>query len=94
MSTQRERDIYADRRSSPRKKTNAIGKAMLNDNVTLLECTILDLSDGGAKLEFASRQVLPRTFILQLHTGSVVRVEVRWAKDNFFGVRFMGDDEE
>jgi hypothetical protein len=94
MSTQRERDIYADRRASQRKKTNAIGKVMLNDNVTLLDCTILDLSDGGAKLEFGSRQVLPRSFILQLHTGSVVRCEVRWAKDNFFGVRFMGDDEE
>ncbi|HWA50731.1 MAG TPA: PilZ domain-containing protein [Dongiaceae bacterium] len=94
MSIQRERDIYADRRANPRKKTNAMGKVMLNDNVTLLDCTILDLSDGGAKLEFSSRQVLPRTFILQLHTGAVVRVEVRWAKDNFFGVRFMGDDEE
>jgi hypothetical protein len=94
MSTQRERDIYADRRASQRKKTNAIGKVMLNDNVTLLDCTILDLSDGGAKLQFSGRQVLPRTFIMQLPTGSVMRVEVRWAKDNFFGVRFMGDDEE
>lgn len=92
MSTQR--DIYADRRASPRKKVNTLAKVMLNDNVTLLDCTILDISDGGAKLEFTSRQVLPRSFIMQLPTGAVMRCEVRWAKDNFFGVRFMGDDEE
>jgi len=91
MATQR--DAYADRRASPRKKTNAVGKVIFNDSSSLLDCTILDLSDGGAKLEFSSRQVLPRTFILQLSSGSVTRCEVRWAKDNFFGVRFLDDDE-
>lgn len=91
MSTQR--DVYADRRAHPRKKTNAVGKVIFNDGSVLLDCTILDISDGGAKLQFTGRQVLPRTFLLQLHTGQVTRCEVRWAKDDFFGVRFLDDDE-
>jgi len=87
------RDPYADRRSSPRKKVLKSGKVIFNDSQSMIDCTILDISEGGAKLEFPSRQVLPRTFVLQLGDGSVTRCEVRWAKDNFFGVRFLDDDE-
>jgi hypothetical protein len=68
-------------------------RVFFNDKQSLIDCTILDLSDGGAKLEFASRQVLPRIFDLQMQNGAIYRCEVRWAKDNYFGVRFLGDEE-
>lgn len=87
------KDIYADRRAQPRKKVRKIGRVLYNDSQAMIDCTILDISEGGAKLEFANRQVLPRIFSLQLDDGSVTRCEVRWAKDNFFGVRFLDDDE-
>lgn len=86
-------DAYADRRSQVRKKVNNSGKVIYNDSQSMIDCTILDLSEGGAKIEFPNRQVLPRTFVLQLGDGSVTRCEVRWAKDTFFGVRFLDDDE-
>ena len=54
-------------------------RVFLNDRQSLVDCTILDLSDGGAKLEFASRQMLPRTFDLQMQSGTIHRCEVRWA---------------
>ncbi len=87
------RDPYADRRTHPRKKVQATGKVIFNDSQSMIDCTILDISEGGAKLEFPNRQVLPRTFVLQLGDGSVTSCEVRWAKDNYFGVRFLDDDE-
>jgi len=37
--------------------------------------------------------MLPRTFDLQMQNGAIYRCEVRWAKDNFFGVRFLDDNE-
>lgn len=86
-------DAYADRRAHVRKKVNNSGKVIYNDSQSMIDCTILDLSEGGAKIEFPNRQVLPRTFVLQLGDGSVTRCEVRWAKDTFFGVRFLDDDE-
>ena len=91
MSTQD--DPFADRRASVRKKVMRAARVYINERQSLIDCTILDISEGGAKLEFPSRQVLPRTFVLQLGDGSVTRCEVRWAKDNFFGVRFLDDDE-
>ena len=87
------KDLYADRRAQVRKKVRKIGRVLYNDSQAMIDCTILDLSEGGAKLEFASRQMLPRTFDLQMQSGAIYRCEVRWAKDNFFGVRFLDDDE-
>jgi hypothetical protein len=88
-----EHDPFADRRSNVRKKVMRAARVFFNDRQSLIDCTILDLSDGGAKLEFASRQMLPRTFDLQMQNGAIYRCEVRWAKDNFFGVRFLDDTE-
>ncbi|MGH6890997.1 MAG: PilZ domain-containing protein, partial [Dongiaceae bacterium] len=52
-----ERDPFADRRAHPRKKVIRAARVIFNDRQSLIDCTILDLSDGGAKLEFPSRQV-------------------------------------
>lgn len=68
-------------------------RVLITERQSLIDCTILDLSEGGAKLEFASRPMLPRTFDLQMQNGAIYRCEVRWAKDNFFGVRFLDDNE-
>jgi hypothetical protein len=88
-----ENDPFADRRSSVRKRVTRAARVFINDRQSLIDCTILDLSEGGAKLEFASRPMLPRTFDLQMQNGAIYRCEVRWAKDNFFGVRFLDDNE-
>ena len=88
-----EQDPFADRRSSVRKKVLRAARVFFNDRQSLMDCTILDLSDGGAKLEFSGRQMLPRTFDLQMQNGAIYRCGVRWAKDNYFGVRFLSDDE-
>jgi hypothetical protein len=88
-----EQDPFADRRSSVRRKMTRAARVYINERQSLIDCTILDLSEGGAKLEFASRPMLPRTFDLQMQNGAIYRCEVRWAKDNFFGVRFLDDNE-
>jgi hypothetical protein len=88
-----EHDPFADRRSSVRRKVMRAARVFFADRQSLVDCTILDLSDGGAKLEFTNRQVLPRIFDLQMQNGAIYRCEVRWAKGNFFGVRFLDDNE-
>ena len=54
-----------------------------------VECRIRNISDGGARLELAGRQLLPHTFELHV-TGMPVRTcSLRWAKDNLVGVQFV-----
>jgi hypothetical protein len=86
-------ETYEDRRNQTRKKVEKAGRVIFNGSQGIVDCIILDISEGGAKLQFPGRQVLPRTFTLQLHDGTVTECEVRWAKDSFFGVRFLDDDE-
>ena len=81
------------RRGQDRKTVLKGAKVVFNNGKGLLVCRVRDLSPDGARLEFASRQMLPRTFDLQMQNGAIYRCEVRWAKDNFFGVRFLDDNE-
>ncbi|MEZ5831896.1 MAG: PilZ domain-containing protein [Dongiaceae bacterium] len=54
-------------------------------------CRIRNISDGGARLEFGTPQLLPHTF--ELHVpGMPVRVcSLRWAKDSLIGVQFTDE---
>ncbi|MGH8574453.1 MAG: PilZ domain-containing protein, partial [Gammaproteobacteria bacterium] len=52
------------------------------------DCRIRNISDSGARLEFASPRLLPHTFELHI-TGMPVRTcSLRWARDNLVGVQF------
>ncbi len=78
----------AELRSVTRGRSTERGVVTLNDGVKI-DCALHDLSKTGARLEFRSRIILPRSFKLRLgKSGQEVAVTVMWQKATLAGVRF------
>jgi hypothetical protein len=78
----------AELRSVPRGRSTERGVVTLNDGVKI-DCALHDVSETGARLEFRSRIILPRTFKLRFgKSGQEVAVTVMWQKATLAGVRF------
>ncbi len=78
----------ADLRSAPRGPSTERGFVTLNDGVKI-DCALHDVSETGARLEFRSRIILPRSFKLRLaKSRQEVAVTVMWQKATLAGVRF------
>ena len=78
----------AELRSVPRGRSTERGVVTLNDGVKI-DCALHDVSETGARLEFRSRIILPRSFKLRFATSrQEVAVTVMWQKATLAGVRF------
>jgi hypothetical protein len=78
-----------ERRESRRQKTLLAGKIIFGANRFAMDCSIRDLSAGGARLSFADPLGIPDEFELQLPSrGTVFRAEVRWRRRREVGVKF------
>jgi hypothetical protein len=78
----------AESRSAPRGRSTERGVVTLNDGVKI-DCALHDVSETGARLEFRSRIILPRSFKLRLaKSRQEVAVTVMWQKATLAGVRF------
>ena len=53
-----------------------------------VECKVRNISDGGARLDLGTPQLLPHTFELHVLGMPVRTCSLRWAKDNLVGVQF------
>jgi len=54
-----------------------------------MDCVILNISEGGAKLRPADMPACPNRFALQLDGNRSRDCEVVWRKQDFLGVRFV-----
>ncbi len=78
-----------ERRESHRQKTFLAGKIIFGANRFEMDCSVRDLSGGGARLSFADPLAVPDAFDLHLASrGTVFRAEVRWRKGRQIGVLF------
>ena len=65
-------------------------KAVFNANNSIIDCTMRDLSLGGARLSCGQAVLLPETFVLVFMAEREMRdVRVAWRKFNEVGVQFM-----
>lgn len=79
----------SNRRGKDRRSVLKAAQIVFNDRKSVLNCRIRNLSDGGARLEFATSQLLPHAFELHM-TGMPVRhCALRWAKGRLAGVSFV-----
>jgi len=79
-----------DHRGSERRRALKGAKVVLNDWSTI-DCTIRNLSDGGARLEFGDLTTLPEEFrILITSENTLVPVRRAWVRGNAVGVEFTG----
>lgn len=77
-----------ERRNKPRGGPEEAGEALLNPRSGPVECTISNVSVGGARLKFLKPMLLPRQFELTFGSGHRTRVKVAWQRGTLAGVRF------
>jgi len=80
-------------RTKPRGLVSQTGKIMRDSKAVPIECTVIDLSVGGACLELSRPQDVPQRFEF-LH-GSVRKVcNVAWRRGYRIGITFLGNAEK
>jgi PilZ domain len=82
----------ADKRRSRRGRSLLQGRIIFNSHYSVLECTILDVSETGARITFAHPIQIPQEFELDIpKRGSITRTQVVWSRGREHGVRFIKD---
>jgi hypothetical protein len=83
-------DPFSNRRGDNRRTALKSGRIVFKDGS--LECRIRNISDGGARLEFGTPQLLPHTFELHVAGMPARQCSLRWAKGNVIGVQFIAEE--
>jgi hypothetical protein len=78
-----------ERRQFPRNHVLRRGQVVFRNGHSAIECIVLDLSMGGARLRVADWLGLPPQFELRLEHGPARAAEVRYRDMTSTGVRFV-----
>ena len=78
------------RRQDPRSKIDRPAWISVDDALPLRKCTLIDLSDGGAKLALEGIAQIPNKFSLWLSRDGYPRYLCRivWSDQNTMGIEF------
>jgi c-di-GMP-binding flagellar brake protein YcgR len=79
----------SERRHDRRRKTLKSAKIIFNNNQSVFDCAVRDLSETGAKLALGDLLPLPSHFKLVLHDGMTHECEVIRHTGREIGVRFL-----
>ena len=81
--------MFGERRAHQRLPINRVAR-IVADQLGTCECTITDISEGGARL-FVSDVELPERFLLQIFADKSIREEckVMWRLGGEMGVQFV-----
>ena len=77
-----------ENRLQPRRNTMIVAVAVFDGGRTRLDCVIRNLSDGGAKLEFATVRGIPNAFDLLVPGHAPHHCRVAWRALKELGVQF------
>ncbi|MCG6121174.1 MAG: PilZ domain-containing protein [Microvirga sp.] len=79
-----------DGRRTDRARTFIAARILFNKGSMQVECTVRNLSDGGAKLEVSEAVTLPDEFDLLIPQRAVTRrARLCWRSASFCGVAFL-----
>jgi PilZ domain len=82
-----------EHRDVHRQRTLKRARVVFADRSTI-DCTIRDISKGGARLVFGTAFELPETFRLIIVTSStIVPVRLQWQRGMEAGIAFTGPEE-
>jgi hypothetical protein len=83
-------DAMMDKRKHARAATAYSAKiTSVDEQPSSIECTVTDLSRGGARLSFDRSRTLPDEFRLSVENGVKRLCKVVWKKGNEVGVAFQ-----
>ncbi len=78
-------------RPSIRRQTNLAGRILTDKGRAPIECSVRDLSDGGARIDVPDETLLPYEFELEVpDINLLVRTRVAWANGKGYGLMFIG----
>ena len=78
-----------DRRQSQRKRVLRRGRIVFRNGYSVIDCVVLDLSEGGARLKLNDWLGLPTSFELRIENGPSHQVTVCYHVRDVTGVRFI-----
>lgn len=79
-----------NRRAHPRHAVHVDGKLILAEGARTLDCVILDISEGGARVSVAVAMDLPpKVYLWQPAIDTVFDCEVCWREAKYVGLRFV-----
>ena len=80
-----------DKRKSGRRRVLKGGKIVFTDAMRVIDCTIRDLSEKGARLVIANTIGVPDSFqLFEKSSGMLYPATVVWRQTNALGVKFDG----
>ena len=89
-------DEATDGRYTQRRRTIKAGRVWFNNEQSVMDCQVRDLSATGAKLRFVEPFACPERVKLQLPDGEqkgiFLRAERIWVRRTEIGVRFTDGD--
>lgn len=79
-----------DNRAFTRHQVRIDGKLLSPDMSFCVDCTVNDISEGGAQVSVrASAEVPARVYLWQAETGAFFECDVRWRKLHLIGLHFI-----
>jgi hypothetical protein len=85
----------ANARGSERMRAFMAARILFNKGMMHVDCTIRNISEGGAKLEISGAVTLPEEFDLVIpQKNQRRRARLCWRQDDACGVRFIDRPEE
>lgn len=80
-----------ERRRSERRRVLRRGRIVFRNGYGAIDCVVLDVSDGGARLRAPAALMIPDLFRLSVDDGSSHDVAVCYRGAGVAGVRFLDD---
>ena len=82
--------VIQDSRAHPRIPTRLKGRLLSIDGRCNLNCIVIDLSEGGARVTTANYDLVPsHPFLLIEKTSDIFECEVRWRRADGVGLSFV-----
>ncbi len=78
-----------ERRTLDRRKMLGSGVISFAGGNCTMDCVVLDLSEGGARIKPADMLACPDDFLLATREGGRVSCKIVWRRNDLAGVRFV-----
>jgi hypothetical protein len=82
----------SEQRVAKRQRVLKTGKILMPNNMSVIDCTVRDLSTTGARLICHDQAAVPNAFRLVTPADNLMRdAEVKWRRGEEIGIRFTGE---
>ncbi len=84
-----------EQRKSPRRRVLKEGKLVFGHGHSIVDCTIDNMSEGGAHVRLTSSHGVPGEFyLIEASRGIIHKAEVAWRTTTGIGLRLLGPLED